>query len=228
MKSTLAIILTIFLIISCSKNEKNSESVSNTNSPKVKVLDAIMDSSTIGIQKEFFEKSYGVAKRNLYSSIYQYEIGKCFINVEYDKKNSIYSIELQNLSKDCTFDTGNIFLSGNAHELTYADMIAGAMDWQAHTSCYESCGNAADPIYGIHVQKPRVNQFIEFEAFSSYMISTNAANNVEDFFKKKYPQFDMVGGDLGPINPQEYNQIWIDNFKDIKLTTLKFGYQLRK
>jgi hypothetical protein len=78
------------------------------------------------------------------------------------------------------------------------------------------------------VQKPRVNQFIEFEAFSNYMISTNAANNVEEFFKKKYPQFEMFGGDLGPINPQEYNQIWIDNFKDIKLTTLKFGYQLRK
>jgi hypothetical protein len=44
----------------------------------------------------------------------------------------------------------------------------------------------------------------------------------EDFFKKKYPQFDMVGGDLGPINPQEYNQIWIDNFKDIKLTLLYY------
>jgi hypothetical protein len=220
--------VTFFLIISCSKSEKNSESVSNNAPPKLNVLDSIMDSSTIGVQKEFFEKSYGIAKRNLYSSIYQYEIGKCFINVEYDEKNSISSIELENISKDCTFDTRNIFLSGKSHELTYADLIVGAMDWQADTSCYEFCGNAADPIYGIHVQMPRANQFIEFEAFSSYLISTNAANNVVVFFKQKYPKFEMVGRDLGPINPQEYNQIWIDNFKDLKLTTLKFGYQLSK
>jgi phosphoglycolate phosphatase-like HAD superfamily hydrolase len=103
------------------KNEKNSESVSNTNSPKVKVLDAIMDSSTIGIQKEFFEKSYGVAKRNLYSSIYQYEIGKCFINVEYDKKNSINSIELENLC--------NHFSNRIIQNVINSPFIPGAIDF---------------------------------------------------------------------------------------------------
>ena len=193
-----------------------------------KGLDTIMKSETIGVQKDYFEKIHGPAKRLLYGSTYQYQINSCKVNIEYDKSRSIYSVELEGISRKCNFDTKNIFLHGYADKLTYKDLISGAMDWQAKISCYTLCGNAADPSYGIFVQTPRVTQFIEFEANSDYSIAAGASNAVQDFFKRKYPNFEMIGDVLGPITLQEYNRVWMEKFKNTKLTSLKFGYQLKK
>lgn len=187
-----------------------------------------MKSETLGIQKEFFEKEYGPAKKILNSSTYQYQVNSCFLNVGYNKANSITSIELQNISKECTFDAKNIFLSGSAHELTYKKLISGAMDWDAKISCYEFCGNAADPTYGIYVETPRVTQFIEYDAESNYATASKSSELVREHFKVKYPNFQMSGIELGPISSKEYNQVWFNYFKDIQVTSIKFGYQLKK
>jgi hypothetical protein len=191
-----------------------------------KKLNAIMSIQTIGVQKDYFDKTYGPAKRVLYDSTRQYEIGECRINIKYDSNNAIKSIELQNISKKCSFDAKNIYLDGQAYQLTYNDLILHSMRWQAMLSCYSLCGNAADPTYGIYVETPHVTQFIEYEASSDYSIASKASNQVADYFKEKFPSYEMNGGELGPINNSEYNNIWIQKFKDIGLTSLKFGYQL--
>lgn len=187
-----------------------------------------MSIQTIGVQKDYFDKTYGPAKRVLYDASRQYEIGECRINIKYDNKDAITSIELDGISKKCSFDAKNVYLNGPAYQLTYKDLIANSMSWQAKLSCYSSCGNAADPSYGINVETPHVTQFIEYEASSDYSIASKASNEVEDYFRAKFPDYDMNGGELGPISNSEYNDIWIQKFKDIGLTSFKFGYQLNR
>jgi len=223
------------LICACGKTDDSSKEKGNNSPEKTSAnssqsLNEIMRSEIIGVLKDYFEKKYGPAKRLLDSSraTYEYEIEKCQVRIEYNDKQSINSVELSNISNECTFDTKNIFLEGSADKLTYKDLVKLAIDWQADLSCYSFCGNAFDPNYGIYVKTPHVTQFIQFKATSDYSIASSAAHAVKDFFMKKYPDYDMVGDELGPINAIEYNQVWIDKFKDVKLTSLKFGYQLDK
>jgi hypothetical protein len=185
-----------------------------------------MNIDSIGVLKDHFEKIYGPAKRQLYELVYQYEIGECKVNIEYDAKKAISSVELEGISKNCNFDTSNIFLSGTADKLTYEDLTSGVLEWDADKSCYTSCGNAADPSYGIHVKTARVTQFIEFKASSSYSISEKASTDVATYFKDKYSGHALIGGDLGPISQEEYNKVWMESFKKVKLTSLKFGFGL--
>jgi hypothetical protein len=112
--------------------------------------------------------------------------------------------------------------------LTYEDLIESAISLRVKASCYTLCGNSADPSCGIYVQMPRVNQNIEFEADSDYSLASNAASSVQEFFAKKFPDFKMYGDDLGPINPDEYNQVRMENFKNVEISAIKFGFQLRK
>ncbi|MBU3638752.1 hypothetical protein [Polynucleobacter sp. AP-RePozz3-80-G7] len=219
----LKLILILLILNACSSaNEISSK------------LNTIMSPNTIGIQKEFFEKTYGPAKRVLFDMTNQYEIGKCKINIQFDQKNSISSIELENLSKECSFNSKNIYLDGQANQLTYGDLASKGI-WQAKFSCYESCGNASDPTYGIFVKTGHATIFIEYEATSSYsnedssryQKASKGSNAVLDFFKNKYPKIEMNGWTPVPMTAAEYNQIWLEKFKDVPISSLKFGYKLQ-
>jgi hypothetical protein len=228
------ILIAIFLLIACNKTddkqvgensfENKTPPLGNINSQQ---LNKIMTIDTLGVQKEYFEKNYGPAKR-IFGNIQNYEIGPCSVNIEYDKKDSVASIELNNISQECNFRGGNINLTSMADKITYDELIKTAIDWNAKLSCYSMCGNAADPEYGAFFQASRAGGSIEYDAISNYTLAGDASNNVEDYFKKKYPDIDLVGDDLGIIPKDEYNKIWIENFKNVNLTAIKFGYNLKK
>jgi hypothetical protein len=221
------IVIVIFSLIGCNKKENTTEISTNESATVRKSLDNIISPDTIDIQRAFFEKTYGPAKRIL-GDITEYEIGKCLIKIEYDKNNSITSVELANISKECNFNGKNIYLNSMADQINYAEIISVAMDWNAKLSCYTMCGNAADPDYGAYIETARVYGSIEFDATTDYSSSEKASDNVEKYFKMKYPSVDLIGGDIGSIPKDEYNKIWFENFKDVKLTSIKFGYNLKK
>jgi hypothetical protein len=234
-KIIFSILLTSFLLlIGCSKTDEKQNGFSDLlekipliGNSKTQSLEKIMNVDTLGIQREYFEKNYGPAKRSIGNS-WQYEIEKCSIGIEYDSKNAINSVELQNISKKCTFNGKNINLTSMADKINYRELIEVAMDWHAKLSCYTMCGNAADPDYGAYVETPRVFGFLEFEATTNYPESEKASEEVKNYFKKKYPNIDLFGDDLGEIPKEEYNKIWLEKFKDVKLSMIKFGYNLHK
>lgn len=209
----------------CSKKETTTEIPKTEFTQVQQQLDKIMSPETIGIQQAFFEKTFGPAKR-ISGNVFNYEIGTCSVNIEYIK-NSITSVELDGISKVCNFNGKNLYLNSMANQINYSELIGVAMDWNADLSCYTSCGNAADPEYGAHIETARVYGNIEFEATTNYAEAGEASNKVEEFFRRKYPNIDLFGGDLGIISKEEYNKIWIEKFKDIKLTSIKFGYNLK-
>jgi hypothetical protein len=218
---TIAVTFLLFSIYGCGKKDNPIESL------KYNQLNEIMNIGTIGIKREFFEKKYGPAKRSL-GSYLLYEIGLCNILVEYDKLNEITSVELTDISKSCTFDGENINLKSKAHEINYDELIAVAMDWNAKLSCYTMCGNAFVPDFGAYVETARVYGHIEFEGTTNYSESEKSSNSVNDYFKNKYPDIDLTGDELGLIPRDEYNKIWFENFKNVKLTSIRFGYNLQK
>jgi len=227
-------IISFSLIFGCNKTDEkkvgansSEDKISSVVNNVSQQLEQIMSSDTIGIQREYFEKKYGPAKRS-FGNIWRYEIGACLVNIEYDQKNSINSVELENISKECNFNGKNINLTSMADKINYAELIDVAMEWNAKLSCYTMCGNAADPEYGAYIQTPRVYGFIEFDATTNYSEAADASDKVKEYFKKKYPNIDLIGDELGTIPKEEYNKIWFEKFKNIKLTAIKFGYNLKK
>lgn len=239
-------LLTLSLILAACGNSGTTETPASIDSSKAKTpaspsptaisgqsdsgaskLDEIMSGEMIGAQRGYFEQKYGPAKFASRNDTRRYEIDQCLIGVQYGKDDAITSIELENISPQCNFNTKDISIGGMASDLNYGNLIEKAMDWAADLSCYTSCGNAADPIYGAHINTSRATSFMEFSATSDYSLSSKASGEVTDFFKKKYPDFDLYGDDLGPIDRREYNAVWLEKFKDVKLTSIKFGYQLK-
>ena len=82
-------------------------------------LDRLLSADMIGLQRAYFEKIAGVAKR-VSDKRRQYDIRGCLINIVEDTNKTILSIELENISERCTFDTANLFMQGPAHKLTFA------------------------------------------------------------------------------------------------------------
>ena len=227
-------LLAIFLLLGCNKTDEkqvgansSENKISTAGNISTQQLEKIMSTDTIGIQREYFDKKYGPAKRS-FGNIWNYEIGTCLVNIEYDQKNSINSVELENISKECNFNGKNINLSSMADKINYAELIDVAMEWNAKLSCYTMCGNAADPEYGAHIETARVYGNIEFDATTNYSEAGDASDKVKEYFKKKYPNIDLIGNELGTIPKEEYNKIWFEKFKNIKLTAIKFGYNLKK
>jgi hypothetical protein len=222
------------LLSACNKadnklGEVNSSEnkISSANDIGTQQLEKIMRADTIGIQREFFEKNYGPAKR-VFDKIRNYEIGVCSVNIEYDKTNAIVSVELENISKECNFDGEKIMLDSKADQINFGELIDSAMEWDADISCYTMCGNAIEPEFGAYIKTPRVRGYIEFKAATDYSFAGKATDDVEKYFKDKYPNIDLIGGDLGIIPKSEYNEVWYESFKDVKLTRIKFGYDLEK
>lgn len=217
-------------LFSCNKSESDADDVIASK------LNNIFDYSTIGIQKRYFEKHYGPAKRIEFGDGHQYEIGKCKINIWYDSNNAIHSVEMHNLSKYCTFKAKNILLDGNdpeimAHMLTFG-YFADAGISSPKIFCFEGCGNAVDPSYELTMDTCRAKSFIEYEAKmeysaeneAEYLAGIKAAHRVGDELRSKYPDLELDGDDWEPASKAEFDALFFKEFRDVKLSSIRFGY----
>lgn len=191
---------------------------------QAKTVQSLMSYESIGLQRAFFEKAYGLAKKRLYETSYLYVVKGCNVIVEFDADNGVKSIELTNLSNKCTFNTKSIFLDGPAHKLTYEKLISYSSIWEAQNSCYEDCGNALDPDYGALVELPRSSQFLVVKGTSNYGIAGESSWAVLKELKASYPDLYFSGVEcLDEEVKVTYNKVWFKHFKGHTLTSLWFG-----
>lgn len=191
---------------------------------QAKTVQALMTHESLGLQRSFFEKTYGPAKKRLYKTSYLYVVKGCNVIVEFDADNGVKSIELTNLSNKCTFNTKSIFLDGPAHKLTYEKLISYSSIWEAQNSCYEDCGNALDPDYGALVELPRSSQFLVVKGTSNYGIAGESSWAVLKELKASYPDLYFSGVEcLDEEVKVTYNKVWFRYFKALTVTSLKFS-----
>ena len=198
-------------------------------SNKVK-LSQLMTADMIGVQIAYIENIVGPAKR-ISGSSREYQIGGCTVNIIADEKdNSISSIELTNINKNCDFDSSNIFLNGRASTLLFKNVISlRGNNWFAYYSCFEACGNAANPTYGAFVDAPRVQQFMNYSFKVEWnKSSSQAADKLHKSLKMKYTKVqNWIGGYPDHfISKSVYSGLWYEAFKDVRISSLKFGYKI--
>lgn len=191
---------------------------------QAQTVQSLMTFESLGLQRAFFEKAYGPAKRRLYGTSFLYVVKGCNVIVEFDADNAVESIELTNLSHKCTFSTRAIFLDGPAHTLTYEKLISYSYIWNAQQSCYEQCGNAFDPDYGVIVELPRARQFLVVRGTTTYDKAEESSRAVLKDLKARYPGLDFSGTEChGKEVTETYNKIWFKHFKTVNVTSLRFG-----
>ena len=190
-------------------------------------LDRLMNADMLGTQRAYLEKIAGVAKR-VNGAYRQYDIGGCLVGVTEDKTQTISSIQLENVSARCSFDSAGIFLQGPAHKLTFGRLNEMNIGGGAIESCFGLCGNAIEPSYGLAVQTPHVMNFIEYDASVGYNNESGAAaQRLESKLQKRYPGVELYGEYLGKQIPKKaYTEMWLNEFRNVRITSIRFGYNI--
>lgn len=190
-------------------------------------LDRLFSAHMLGAQRTYFEKTAGISKR-VSGKDRQYDIGGCLINVVEDTTQSIISIELENISKKCSFDSANIFLYGPIHKITFSSLQAMNIGGGAKEACLGFCGNSADPTYGLLVETPRSMTGIEFDAEVTYNNSSaTAANRLRKVLEKRLPGIDLSGDYLHTKIPEKvFTELWIKEFGRVRITSIRIGYNI--
>jgi hypothetical protein len=190
-------------------------------------LDRLLSADMIGLQRAYFEKIAGVAKR-ISDKRRQYDIGGCLISIVEDNNKTISSIELENISERCTFDTANIFMQGPAHKLNFAQLNNVNIGGGAKEACLGMCGNAAPPVYGLKVQTPHAMTLIEFDAdVSNTDASAHAAERLRLQLERKFPGVELHGDYLGKSIPAKvFTEMWLKEFQQVRITSIRFGYNI--
>lgn len=190
-------------------------------------LDRLISADMLGVHRAYFEKKAGIAKR-VSGKERQYDVDGCLINVIEDTTQSIISIELENISRKCSFDSGNIFLNGPIHKITFSSLQAVNIGGGAKEACLGFCGNAADPAYGLLVETPRSMTSIEFDAEVIYNNSSAAAaDRLQKVLEKRLPGIELSGDYLGTKIPEKvYTELWIKEFGRVRITSIRFGYSI--
>jgi hypothetical protein len=190
-------------------------------------LDRLLSADMIGLQRAYFEKIAGVAKR-ISDKRRQYDIGGCLINIVEDTNKTILSIELENISERCTFDTANLFMQGPAHKLTFARLNDVNIGGGAKEACLGLCGNAAPPVYGLTVQTPHAMTLIEFDAeVSNTDASAHAAERLRQQLERRFPGVELYGDYLGKSIPAKvFTEMWLKEFQQVRITSIRFGYNI--
>lgn len=188
-------------------------------------LDRLLSADMLSAQRAYFESIAGVAKY-VQGKTRKYDVDGCMVGIKENKDYEIISIELENISSACTFDTAKIYLQGPAHRLTFGALSAMGIASTARESCFESCGNAADPTYGLGVEMPRARGSIEVDAGVDYNDeSGKAADRLHSRLKNRYPRAELFGDFLGKSIPKtDYSTIWLVEFRSVRITSIKFGY----
>ena len=190
-------------------------------------LDRLLSADMLGLQRAYFEKIAGVAKR-ISDKRRQYDIGGCLISIVEDKNKSILSIELENISARCTFDAANIFMKGPAHKLTFARLNDVNIGGGAKEACLALCGNAAPTVYGLTVQTPHAMTFIEFDAeVSNTDASLQAAERLRQQLERRFPGVELYGDYLEKSIPAKiFTEMWLKEFQQVPITSIRFGYNI--
>jgi len=190
-------------------------------------LDRLISADMLGVQRAYFEKKAGIAKR-VSGKERQYDVGGCLINIVEDSNQSIVSIELENISKNCSFDSASVFLNGPVHKITFSSLQAVNVGGGAKEACLGFCGNSADPTYGLLVETPRSMTGIEFDADVAYNKSSSAAaDRLQKILEKCLPGIDLFGDYLGTKIPEKiYSELWINEFSRVRITSIRFGYNI--
>jgi len=188
------------------------------------ILDQIMTPETLGVQKAYLERLIGIPKRRQ-GNTYQYDIKKCLVNITYDDENSAVTVELKAISRRCSFDSAQLYLSGPIQNITFTQLKKISPNWFATEGCLLGCG-LTPPIYKAVYHLSHAYDFLDISASS---VDLDAQFRLIDALKIKYPAVDFVNPEyLGKtVPPEVYNQLWFDAFKSVKIESIKFGYNIR-
>ena len=190
-------------------------------------LDRLVSADMIGLQRAYFEKIAGVAKR-VSDKHRQYDVGGCLVNILEDKDKTIVWIELENISERCTFNAASIFLNGPAHKLTFGQLNDVSINGGAKEVCLALCGNSVAPSYGLMVQTPHAMTSIEYDANVTHTdASLHAAERLRQQLEKRFPGVELYGDYLGKTIPAKvFTDLWLKEFRQVRITSIRFGYIL--
>jgi hypothetical protein len=190
-------------------------------------LDRLISADMIGLQRAYFEKIAGVAKR-VSDRRRQYDIRGCLVTIVEDKDKTILSIELENISERCTFNAATIFLEGPAHKLTFGRLNDVNIGGGAKESCLGLCGNAAAPSYGLMVQTPHAMTFIEYDAeVSNSDTAWDAAERLRSQIEARFPGVELYGDYVGKTIPAKvFTEMWLKEFRHVRITSIRIGYNI--
>lgn len=201
---------------------------SSSASAQASRLADILRLQTLGAQIGWLEKQIGPAK-TIYGKDREYAVGNCTLVVHLHPDNSIANLGLQKLSPSCTFHTEAIGLKGPAHLLRFNE-LTGHMAWTVDALCFMNCGNAADPVYVLKGEGPRVVQFLEYKAEIS---SAAAGKSGEAFARELLSKMtvkrrdDLMEKPVLEVMAQEtFNALWFKHLGAKRLESLYFGYRL--
>lgn len=190
-------------------------------------LNRLMSADMIGLQRAYFEKIAGPAKR-ISDSYRQYDIRGCLVSIVEDNNKSIVSIELENLSGRCTFDAATIFLRGPAHQLTFARLQAVSIGGGAKASCLPPCGDDVAPRYGLTVRTPDAMTAIEYDAgVTNTDAAMLAAGRLREKLEMRFPGAEVRGDYLGKTIPAGvFTDMWLTEFGALRITSIRIGYNM--
>lgn len=200
----------------------NSASSQNTR------LADILRPQTLGTQIAWLEKQIGPAK-TIYGKDRVYTLGNCTLGVHLNPDNSVANLGLQKLSPSCTFNTEAIGLKGPAHLLRFND-LTGHMAWTVDALCFMNCGNAANPVYVLKGEGPRVVQLLEYKAEISSAAAGKSGEAFERELLSKIPmkrRDDLMEKPVLEVMAQApFNALWFKHLGAKRLESMYFGYRL--
>jgi len=202
------------------ENKINSQIVFYEN----EALSKIMKFDMINVQRQYFENIVGPAKR-VSEKWREYDVNGCMVITYEDAHQSISSIELRYITEKCDFNTKNIYpFKGFVSQITFGDLLEHSITWKADETCMGSCGNAYDPEDGAIMVLGHVYQFVEIHARRMY---DDDAYSLYEKLQKLYPNQDFSGNYINKIISQnDFNKLWLQTFKNKKITSFRFGYNI--
>lgn len=187
-------------------------------------LTDVMNVGIIGNNRAYVESKIGPAKES-FGNTRVYDIKGCTVSIDYAKK-AVASVELQNVSSKCDFDTGKIGLEGKASQLTMGAFAETGFPI-AREGCFSLCGNAMDPEYSLWYEGSHAQGFLNFEVTASYANSEKILDKfVAETLKamRKSDRSELSGDYVGKLISEEaYTKIFIKHFAKVKVSKVKFG-----
>lgn len=215
-KNYLLALATITLITGCT-NEKSNPG-----------LDEIFTSDMLGSTVGYLEKFTGVPKV-INDDVNEYRIGPCSI-LAYKANGHINSLQLLEVSKQCTFDLGKMMGPDGTyvHQLTYGKVahIFGKGHFTAN--CLGICGNAYDPSIYMTISGGYIVNYkdIQLETLLSDDEALKASIDWENHMVEQEGN-DYVSS-LEFNKTDKYDDVAFEYFKNVPITSIRIGYHISK
>jgi hypothetical protein len=226
---SLAIIALTFVVLSPSISEAaKREKLAKVLSPKM-----------LSVDLAYFEKIAGVAK-NTYENIKVYDIDDCEVTATIEN-GSVAALRVD-LTPKCTFDL-NKFLDISPekfpapYKMTFGefDTLTNSMS-EFMADCLGGCGNAADPVVYEYKSGTHAEGWIDIllEATTTSKDAALAFRTWTDALEKGegidwiMNQGVRTGNDKLICNPQKYNSIAHNAFRNVRISAITFGHNISK